>query len=133
MLRPLLDLKEFIDNENSRNRIHGFTLEKVDLLFPVVMRSRQGKSCVHVIRNFVKANTNISRIIIIQHTVVKPPVLVSLNKHFQINSSTCLWKSQMCQTGVVLCPHLEDVGLPLTVDAGKGCINGPADAPHIFY
>lgn len=40
--------------------------------------SREGERCVHMIRDLVKADADISREVIIQHTVVKPPVLVSL-------------------------------------------------------
>lgn len=31
----------------------------------------------------------------------------------------------------LLYPHLEDVGLALTVEAGEGSINWPVDAPHV--
>lgn len=60
----------------------GGTFEKVDLLLPVVSRSRQGKSCIHVIRNAVEAHGDISRVVIIQHAVVKPPVVASLVEDF---------------------------------------------------
>lgn len=33
----------------------------------------------------------------------------------------------------LLSPHLEDVSLAFTVDAGEGSINRPADAPHVLY
>lgn len=60
----------------------GGTFEKVDLLLPVVSRGRQCKSCIHVIRNVVEAHGDISRVVIIQNAVVKPPVLASLVEDF---------------------------------------------------
>lgn len=56
------------------------TFEEIDLLLSIVTRSRQSKRCVHMIGNFVKAHADISRIVLIHHTVIKPPVLISLRK-----------------------------------------------------
>lgn len=57
----------------------GCTFEKIDFLFAVVTVGRKGKRCIHMIGNPVKANADVSGIVIIQHAVVKPPVLVSLH------------------------------------------------------
>lgn len=56
----------------------GYTFKKIDLLFPIVSGSRQGKCCIHVIRNVLEAHTDLSRVVIIQDAIVKPPVLASL-------------------------------------------------------
>lgn len=56
------------------------TFEKIDLLFSVVSWCRQSKRCIHMIRNFVKTHTDIPRVVIVQHTIVKPPVFASLTE-----------------------------------------------------
>lgn len=58
--------------------ISGCTFEEIHLLFSTVTRSRQSKRRIHVIGDFVKAHADISGIVLIQHAVIKPPVLVSL-------------------------------------------------------
>lgn len=60
--------------------IFDFTFKEIDLLFAVVTGSGQSEGCVHMIRNLVKAHADISRVVIVQHAVIKPPVLVSLSK-----------------------------------------------------
>lgn len=62
-----------------QTKTSGCTFEKIDLLFSVVAVGRKGKRCVHMIGNPVKANVYVSGIVIIQHAIVKPPVLVSLH------------------------------------------------------
>lgn len=57
------------------------TFEEVDHFFSMVTCSRESKRCIHVIRNLVEAHADVSRVVIVQDTVVKPPVLVSLLKY----------------------------------------------------
>lgn len=58
--------------------ISGRTFEKVHLLSSIVTRSRQRKRRIHIIRNFVKAHADVSRVVVVQHAIIKPPVLVPL-------------------------------------------------------
>lgn len=58
----------------------GCTFKKIDLLPSVVSGSRQSECCVDVIGDGVKAHADVSRVIIVQHPVVKPPVLASLKE-----------------------------------------------------
>lgn len=58
----------------------GCTFKKIDLLPSVVSGSRQSERCVYVIGDGVEAHADVSRVVIVQHPVVKPPVLASLKE-----------------------------------------------------
>lgn len=73
------------------------TFEKVDLLPPVVTVSRQGERCIYVIRDLLKPNTDFSRVVIFQHTIVEPPVLVPLMRVLiQTINQEHLWETIFC-------------------------------------
>lgn len=46
----------------------------------MVTRGREGKRSIQVIGNFIKAHADVSRVVVIQDAIVKPPELVSLLK-----------------------------------------------------
>lgn len=76
--------------------VSGHTFKKIDSLFPMVTRGRKSKRCVHMIRDFVKAHADVTRIVLIQFAVIEPPVLVSLLKLFPHHHSCGLtYTSQM--------------------------------------
>lgn len=64
----------------SRANTSGCTFEKIDLLPSVVSGSRQSERRVYVIGDGVEAHADVSRVVVVQHPVVKPPVLASLTE-----------------------------------------------------
>lgn len=105
------------------------TFEKVDLLPAVVSRSRQSESGVQVIGNGVKAHADFSRVVPIQHAVVKTPVLGSLWGGFD---SAAVLVKQLLEGPTRRLAHLENVRLSLAVVAREGRIHWPVDAPHVL-
>lgn len=77
-LLSLCLLKNFAHQSVALSREPVHTFEEVDLFPAVMSRSGQSESCVQVIGNVLEAHVDFSRVVLIQHTVVKPPVFGAL-------------------------------------------------------
>lgn len=54
------------------------TLEEVDPLPATVAVSWEGQGCVHIVRNALEALRDVARVIAVQDTILKAPVLTTL-------------------------------------------------------